>query len=54
VHGLSPLLAPLYLVCCLLDVDVAEVQRYCLKWAVVITLLVIAAAILTGAFPLRA
>jgi CitMHS family citrate-Mg2+:H+ or citrate-Ca2+:H+ symporter len=54
VHGLSPLLAPLYLVCGLLEVDVAEAQRYCLKWAVLITLLVISAAILTGAFPLHA
>lgn len=54
VHSLSPLLAPLYLVCGLLEVDVAEAQRYCLKWAVLITLLAIAAAMLSGAFPLRA
>lgn len=54
VHSISPLLAPLYLVCGLLEVDVAEAQRFCLKWAVLVTLLTIAAAMLTGAFPLRA
>ena len=54
VHGLSPLLAPLYLVCGLLDVDVAEAQRFSLKWAILVSLLAIGAAILTGAFPLRA
>jgi citrate-Mg2+:H+ or citrate-Ca2+:H+ symporter, CitMHS family len=54
VHGLSPLLAPVYLVCGLLKVDVADAQRFSLKWAILISLLVIAAAILTGAFPLHA
>ncbi len=54
VHSISPLLAPLYLVCGLLEVDVGEAQRFCLKWAVLVTLLTIATAMLTGAFPLRA
>jgi CitMHS family citrate-Mg2+:H+ or citrate-Ca2+:H+ symporter len=53
VHSISPLLAPLYLVCGLLEVDVGEAQRFCLKWAVLVTLLTICAAMLTGAFPLR-
>ncbi len=53
VHSISPLLAPLYLVCGLLEVDIGEAQRFCLKWAVLVTLITIGAAMLTGAFPLR-
>ena len=52
VHTLSPLLAPIYLVCGLLRVDVADAQRFGLKWAVATSLVAIAAALLTGAFPL--
>jgi len=52
VHSLSPLLAPVYLACGLLGVDVAEVQRFALKWAVVICLVVLLAALLTGSIPL--
>jgi CitMHS family citrate-Mg2+:H+ or citrate-Ca2+:H+ symporter len=52
VHTLSPLLAPIYLVCGLLKVDVADAQRFSLKWAVLTSLIVLAAAILTGAIPL--
>lgn len=51
VHTLSPLLAPIYLVCGLLKVDVADAQRFSLKWAVLTTLIVLVAAILTGAIP---
>lgn len=54
VHTLSPLLAPIYLACGLLGVDVADVQRFALKWAVLISLVVLAAALATGAFPLQA
>jgi CitMHS family citrate-Mg2+:H+ or citrate-Ca2+:H+ symporter len=54
VHGLSPLLAPMYLACGLLEVDVGQAQRFSLRWGVLISLVVIAAAILSGAFPLRA
>jgi CitMHS family citrate-Mg2+:H+ or citrate-Ca2+:H+ symporter len=32
VHALSPLLAPIYLACGLLGVDVADAQRFALKW----------------------
>ncbi len=53
VHTLSPLLAPIYLACGLLGVDVADAQRFSLKWAVLISLVVLAAALVTGAIPLR-
>lgn len=52
VHTLSPLLAPIYLVCGLLRVDVADAQRFSLKWAVLTSLIVTASAVLTGAIPL--
>ena len=52
VHTLSPLLAPIYLVCGLLKVDVADAQKFSLKWAVLIALITLTAAILTGAIPL--
>jgi CitMHS family citrate-Mg2+:H+ or citrate-Ca2+:H+ symporter len=52
VHSLSPLLAPIYLVCGLLKVDVADAQKFSLKWAVFIGLITLTAAIVTGAIPL--
>jgi citrate-Mg2+:H+ or citrate-Ca2+:H+ symporter, CitMHS family len=51
VHALSPLLASVYLACGLLGIDVADAQRFALKWAVVICLVLILAALLTGAIP---
>ena len=54
VHALSPLLAPIYLACGLLGVDVADAQRCALKWAVLVCLIVLAAALATGASPLVA
>ena len=54
VHALSPLLAPIYLACGLLGVDVADAQRFALKWAVLVCLIVLAAALATGAIPLVA
>lgn len=51
VHSMSPLLAPIYLACGLLGVDVADAQRFALKWAVLICLLVLSVAMLTGAIP---
>lgn len=54
VHALSPLLAPIYLACGLLGVDVADAQKFALKWAVLICLLVLGVALLTGAVPLSA
>ncbi|MBM0106605.1 citrate transporter [Steroidobacter sp. S1-65] len=52
VHTLSPLLAPIYLVCGLLKVDVADAQRFSLKWAVLTSLVLTGSALLTGAIPL--
>ncbi|MGH6908881.1 MAG: CitMHS family transporter [Phenylobacterium sp.] len=52
VHALSPLLAPIYLACGLLGVNVADAQRFALKWAVLISLIVLATALATGAIPL--
>jgi citrate-Mg2+:H+ or citrate-Ca2+:H+ symporter, CitMHS family len=52
VHTLSPLLAPIYLVCGLLKVDVVDAQRFALKWAILTSLIVLVATILTGAIPL--
>jgi len=54
VHSLSPLLAPIYLACGLLNVDVGEAQRFALKWAVLVCVVLIVAAGLTGAVPWRA
>jgi len=52
VHSMSPLLAPIYLACGLVGVDVADAQRFSLKWAVTICLVVLSVALLTGAIPL--
>lgn len=49
VHALSPLVAALYLVSGMLDVDVGAQQRFCFKWAVLLSLILIATASLTSA-----
>jgi CitMHS family citrate-Mg2+:H+ or citrate-Ca2+:H+ symporter len=49
IHGLSPLVAALYLVAGLIGRDVAALQRFGLKWAALATLILIATATLTGA-----
>lgn len=49
VHGLSPLVAALYLVSSLLGCDVAAMQRFGLKWAALLSLVLIAAAAASGA-----
>lgn len=49
VHGLSPLIAAIYLVSGLLGVEVGAMQRFGLKWALALTLLMIATAVLTAA-----
>jgi CitMHS family citrate-Mg2+:H+ or citrate-Ca2+:H+ symporter len=54
IHGLSPLIAAIYLVTSLLKVEVGEAQRFSLKWALAACGLLLVAALLTGAFPLRA
>ncbi|CAJ0571091.1 unnamed protein product, partial [Mesorhabditis spiculigera] len=49
VHGLSPLLAPAYLLSGLLQRDVGDLQRYCLIWAFGSSFVLILAALATGA-----
>lgn len=49
VHGLSPLVAAVYLVSSLLGVEVGAMQRFGLKWALLLSLVLIAAAAATGA-----
>ena len=51
VHQLSPLLAPVYLACGLLGVEVADVQRFALKYAVLISAVLLIVAIASGAIP---
>jgi CitMHS family citrate-Mg2+:H+ or citrate-Ca2+:H+ symporter len=53
VHTLSPLVASLYLVTGMLQLEIGPVQRYALKWAVLCSLLLLAAALLTGAIALH-
>lgn len=49
IHGLSPLVAAVYLIASLLGRDVGAMQRFGLKWAFVLSLVLIVAATLTGA-----
>jgi CitMHS family citrate-Mg2+:H+ or citrate-Ca2+:H+ symporter len=49
VHGLSPLVAALYLISSLLGCEVGAMQRFGLKWALALSLALIAAAAATGA-----
>lgn len=49
IHALSPLVAAIYLVCGLLGVEVGALQRFSFKWAVVLTLILIATACATRA-----
>lgn len=52
VHSMSPLLAPIYLACGLVGVDVADAQRFALKWSALTCLIVLSVAMLTGAIPI--
>lgn len=49
IHGLSPLVAALYLMAGLIGRDVAAVQRFSFKWAALATLILITTATVTGA-----
>lgn len=49
IHALSPLVAAIYLVSGLLGVEVGALQRFSLKWACLLTLILITTACLTGA-----
>ena len=48
IHGLSPLVAALYLVAGMLGREVGSLQRFGLKWAIGLTLVLIATATVTG------
>jgi CitMHS family citrate-Mg2+:H+ or citrate-Ca2+:H+ symporter len=48
VHGLSPLIAAIYLVAGLLGVEVGGMQRFGMRWALLLSLVMIAAAAITG------
>jgi len=52
VHVLSPLVAAVYLVAGLLNVDIGAMQRFGLKWAVGLMALMMIAAVAFGAVPL--
>lgn len=52
VHGLSPMVAALYLKCALLGVELVDLQRFALRWTIVISLVATAVALVTLAFPL--
>jgi CitMHS family citrate-Mg2+:H+ or citrate-Ca2+:H+ symporter len=49
IHALSPLVAAIYLVTGLLGIDVGALQRFSLKWAALLTFILITSACLTGA-----
>ncbi|MFT4955411.1 MAG: CitMHS family citrate-Mg2+:H+ or citrate-Ca2+:H+ symporter [Brevundimonas sp.] len=53
VHAMSPLIAAIYLVAGMLKVEVGELQRFALKWAVLASIVMILASLATGAFPFR-
>ena len=51
VHALSPLIAAIYLVASLLKVEVGDMQRFGLPFAIALQFLMIAVALATGAIP---
>ena len=51
VHLLSPLVPSTYLLVGLAGVEFGDHQKFTLKWAVAICMLMMAAALLFGAFP---
>lgn len=54
VHLLSPLVPSTYLLVGLAGVEFGDHQRYTIKWAVLICMVLLAVALLTGIFPLVA
>jgi CitMHS family citrate-Mg2+:H+ or citrate-Ca2+:H+ symporter len=54
VHLLSPLVPSTYLLCGLAKVDFADHQRFTIKWAVVISLLLMGGSLLFALYPLAA
>jgi CitMHS family citrate-Mg2+:H+ or citrate-Ca2+:H+ symporter len=54
VHSLSPLVAAVYLKCALLDIELADLQRYAWKYALGLCVVLIGAGLLFGVIPLVA
>ena len=52
VHLLSPLVASTYLLVGLAGVEFGDHQKFTLKWAILISLLIMASSLITGIFPL--
>lgn len=52
VHALSPLVATLYLKAGLIGMEAADLQRFIMRWAILVCLMSILAALATGAFAL--
>lgn len=51
LHALSPLIAAIYLVAGLLKAEVGDLQRFALPFAILLYLVMVAAALITGAIP---
>ena len=51
IHNLSPLVAGVYLVAGMLDVELGAMQRFGLKWAAAMAALLVFGAVITGAVP---
>lgn len=52
VHGLSPLVASLYLKMAIIGIDLADYQRFALRWMILLSFVVIAAAVVTMIIPI--
>ncbi|MDT4836070.1 Citrate transporter [compost metagenome] len=52
MHLLSPLVPSTYLLVGLAKIEFGDLQRFSLKWAVLICVLIMLAALLLGTFPL--
>lgn len=51
VHGLSPLVASLYLKMAIIGIDLADYQRFALRWMIGLSFVIIAAAVVTMIIP---
>lgn len=52
VHGLSPLVAAVYLMCAMVNIELGAYQRFALKWAVLLSIILIIGAVASGAVSL--
>jgi CitMHS family citrate-Mg2+:H+ or citrate-Ca2+:H+ symporter len=51
MHGLSPLVAAVYLKCVVLNIELADLQRFAIRYVLFLTVVIIAAALATGVVP---